>query len=418
VKKIKVGFVGAGWMGSVHLKRLSERNNAEILALCETNRERGKNILKELKLPQEILTDSYDDIITNESIDAVWLVSPNSFHGKQAIQAIEAGKHVFCEKPAATDIGDFYREIDTESASMSLKTFVDYILYFDPMEQKLIKMVESGEFGTVTQIQANYRHAVNITGDKTWKLKKGIVGDAIGMGIIHAISSIVFLMKSQSEPVSVYAKAMPSQVRGFEPEPVWTIIINFKNGATGTCLGNIDYGNGYDAYHNIFGTKGGFIFDSQQDNRAKVRYWAENTTGKHWIFPMDVQRCREEGFEELAWPNDMSMPDSGDVIEHQTGAAVDHFLNCIEKGKSSPLSFANSRIIAEIGWAAQISALTGKEVSLPLDREEALRILKYAPGAGRDSITDRNGIPSGGSIPGRNGRPGRTGSRGDIGGDV
>ena len=306
MKKIKVGFVGAGWMGSVHLKRLSERNNAEILALCETNRERGENILKELKLPQGILTDSYDDILKDKSI----------------------------------------------------------------------------------------------------------VGDAIGMGIIHAISSIVFLMKSQSEPVSVYAKAMPSQVRGFEPEPVWTIIINFKNGATGTCLGNIDYGNGYDAYHNIFGTKGGFIFDSQQDNRAKVRYWAENTTDKHWIFPMDVQRCREEGFEELAWPNDMSMPDSGDVIEHQTGAAVDHFLNCIEKGELSPLSFANSRIIGEIGWAAQMSALTGIEISLPLDREEALRILKYAPGAGRDSIPGRNGIPSGDSIPGRNG------SRGDIGGDV
>lgn len=376
MKKTGVGFVGAGWMGSVHLKRLSERNNVEIIALYETNKEKAKNVLKELKLPQVILTDSYNDILNNKNIDAVWLVSPNSFHGKQAINAMEAGKHVFCEKPAATDIGEFIREIDLESANISLKTFVDYILYFDPMEQKLIKMVESREFGTVTQIQANYRHPVNITGDKTWKLKKSLVGDAIGMGIIHAISSIVFLMHSQSRPVSVYAKSMPSQVRGFEPEPVWTIVINFENGATGTCLGNIDYGNGYDAYHNIFGTKGGFIFDSQQDKKAKVRYWSENTTGKKWIYPMDRNRCREHGFEDLAWPKDMSMPDSGDVIEHQTGAAVDHFLNCIESGTTSPLSFVNSRLIGEIGWAAQISALTEGEVPLPLDLERAKSILK------------------------------------------
>lgn len=196
------------------------------------------------------------------------------------------------------------------------------------------------------------------------------------MGIIHAISSIVFLMNSQSKPVSVYAKSMPSQVRGFEPAPVWTIVINFENGATGTCLGNIDYGNGYDAYHNIFGTRGGFIFDSQQESKAKVRYWSENTTGKDWIFPMDMKKCREQGFEDLAWPKDMSMPDSGDVIEHQTGAAVDHFLNCIENGKASPLSFVNSRTIGEIGWAAQVSALTGREVPLPLDIEEAESILK------------------------------------------
>ena len=62
---------------------------------------------------------------------------------------------------------------------------------------------------------------------------------------------------------------MGAQVRDFEPPPIWNILVRFDNGATGFCFGNIDSGNGYDAYHNLFGTKGAFIFDSQIDHAIR-----------------------------------------------------------------------------------------------------------------------------------------------------
>ena len=108
MKNIGVGFVGAGWMGTEHLKRLSARQDVEVLALLEPNVERAKKILADLGLPPELLVNEYANIIENSAIDAVWLVSPNSFHGQQATKAMKAGKHVFCEKPAATILlGDF-----------------------------------------------------------------------------------------------------------------------------------------------------------------------------------------------------------------------------------------------------------------------------------------------------------------------
>ncbi|MEN8254763.1 MAG: Gfo/Idh/MocA family oxidoreductase, partial [Verrucomicrobiota bacterium] len=353
MKKIKVGFVGAGWMGSCQMQRITERDDAEVVALFEKNAERGKEVLKGLGLGEDLLVDDYQKIVDNPEIDAVWLVSPNSFHAPQAIAAMEAGKHVFCEKPASTVFGDHCKEIELSEANPNLKTFVDYILYFDTMEERLREMVADGEFGQVTQIQINYRHPVNIAGDKVWKLDQSIMGDAIGMGINHAISVMVFAMASQAKPVAVYATSQNPNVRGFEADPLYNIVVKFDNGATGFCFGNIDSGNGYDAYHNIFGTKGSFVFDSQTDRTHKVRYWSEKSTDGKWVWPLNPEKCKADGIENLIWPEDTTTPDSGDVVEHQTGECVGHFIECIKNDAQSPMGFVNSQTIAEIGWAAQ-----------------------------------------------------------------
>jgi myo-inositol 2-dehydrogenase/D-chiro-inositol 1-dehydrogenase len=368
---VKIGFVGAGWMGSVQMQRICERSDAQIKALFEKNTNRGRDVLKKLGLSEDLLVDDYHKIINNPDIDAVWLVSPNSFHGPQSIAAMQAGKHIFCEKPCAVKFSDFCSQIELEKANPNLKTYVDYILYFDSFEERLREMIAADEFGKVTQIQVNYRHPVNISGDKVWKLKKDIMGDAIGMGINHAISVMIYAMASQAKPASVFATNLKSQVRQFEAEPIYNIMIKFDNGATGFCFGNIDNGNGYDAYHNIFGTEGGLVFESQIDRPYKVRYWSNKTTNGKWIRPLDKSDAGE-----LAWPEDTTTPDSGDVVEHQTGECVGHFINCIKNNTKSPLSFVNSQIIAEIGWAAQMSAKQYKEVALPLDWNEAEKFFK------------------------------------------
>ncbi|MCF7838312.1 MAG: Gfo/Idh/MocA family oxidoreductase, partial [Candidatus Marinimicrobia bacterium] len=160
--KLQVGFVGAGWMGATQMKRLCERDDVTIVALADPNEAGAKAVLAELGLPEDVYVKDYEAIVQNPDIAAVWLVSPNCYHGPQAIAALEAGKHVFCEKPAATTYADFVREIDLERAHPHLHTFVDYILYFDAMEQRLRDMVAADEFGQITQIQVNYRHPVNI----------------------------------------------------------------------------------------------------------------------------------------------------------------------------------------------------------------------------------------------------------------
>ena len=263
-------------------------------------------------------------------------------------------------------------QLEWEAKNPDKITFVDYLMNFDSLEDRIQSMAKDGVFGTITQIQVNYRHPIDIAGDKKWKLKKDRMGDAIGMGIIHSLSVMMNIMGAQgASPCGVYATSSGKSVRGFEVPSVWNIQVEFDNGATGFCFGNVDTANGYDAYHNIHGTKGGLIFDSYLERSQKVRYWSEDIANGQWIYPLDGKRCDREAMSDLAWGEGATTLDSGDVGHHQKGACVDHFLNCIHAGEQSFLSFRNSAPVAEVGWAAQMSAERKERVALPLEEEVA-----------------------------------------------
>jgi predicted dehydrogenase len=333
--------------------------------------------MRDLGLGEELYYDDYESLLTAPGLDAVFICSTNEAHGEQAIAAMEAGKHLFCEKPCATRYHEFRRQIELEIARPGQVTFVDYLMNFDELENRIRRMASDGEFGTITQIQVNYRHPINIADDKVWKLSGDRMGDAIGMGIIHSLSVMLNIMAEQdASPVRVYATNSMVHRRDFDIPGIWNLQIEFSNGATGFCFGNVDQANGYDAYHHIHGTEGGLIFDSLLDRPQKVRFWSEKTTDGKWIYPLDPERCEAEGTTNHLWPPDTSTPDSGDVMRHQTGACVSHFLECIRKGEQSYLSFVNSAPVAEVGWAALISAAKGIPVDLPLDHEQAEEFFK------------------------------------------
>jgi predicted dehydrogenase len=377
MSSIGIGLVGAGWMGATLLGRFTEQEGVKVVGVHQRRREKALEVMTELELGEGLYFDDFEEMLAAPELDAVVICSTNEAHGRQAIAALEAGKHVFCEKPCATCYDEFLRQIELEKANPGLVTFVDYLMNFDALENRIRRMTSEGVFGTITQIQVNYRHPINIADDKKWKLSGDRMGDAIGMGIIHSLSVMLNIMAEQgATPVKVYATSSMVHRRDFDIPGLWNLQIEFSNGATGFCFGNVDQANGYDAYHHIHGTEGGLIFDSLLDRPQKVRFWSEKTTEGKWIYPLDAGRCEAEGTEADQWPADTSTPDSGDVMKHQTGACVTHFLECIRKGEQSHLSFVNSASVADLGWAAQISAAEGVPVDLPLDEERAREFFK------------------------------------------
>lgn len=376
---IGVGMVGAGWMGQALLARLAECEGVEVRGLCQRDQAAAATALDACGLSPALWTHDYGALLADPGIDAVFVCTPNALHGPQSIAALEAGKHLFCEKPAATRFEHHLRQIELDAQHPGLTTFVDYILWFDPMELELRRLVATGALGTIKQIQVNYRHPVNIEGTKAWKLRADTIGDAIGMGIIHALWAMLHAMEPQAQPVTVFATSSPARSRPFEVDPIWTIQVGFDNGATGICLGDIDGGVGYDAYHALSGTEGAFVFDSLVESAQKVRYRSASLTGDRQVWPLDAARCQREGLGELAWDPATATPDSGDVWRHQTAEAVAHFVACVQRGVKSPLGLLASRTVAELGWAALMSAAVRAPVSLPLDLEHARSHFSAAP---------------------------------------
>ena len=355
--RIRVGFVGTGWMGEQLLNKIPGKTNAEIAAVYDTDLNMAAEVLKRSGVSRDCLVSDYQEIVSNKDIDAVIIASPNTFHAEQALEAMAAGKHVFCEKPNSTSLKDHKKMVRFDHDHQDLVTMTNYTLFFNPMDQKVKSMIEQGLFGEITQMQINYRHAVNIGGSKYWKTRKDYVGDAVGMGITHAVFSICYFF-SPAKAESVFASSHSSADSGFEVDPIWNIMITFDSGATGIVLGDIEGGNSYDLYHNIFGTKGGFVFDSQGKGEAAVKYWNEDTD-RQWVYPL----CKEE--KKHGWPESISLPNSGDVITHSTEESISYFLDHIDRKEKPFLSFSNMRIVQDINFAAQLSAELKEPVTLP-----------------------------------------------------
>ena len=137
MNQVRTALIGAGWMGSALLQRLSERTDVEVAAVVDRKGGSAGQTLAALKLSHVPVHDELAKVTSDPSIHAVVIATPNAFHGAQAIAAMTAGKHVFCEKPCATRFHEFVRQIELEKANPKLITFVDYLMNFDPMEQRL-----------------------------------------------------------------------------------------------------------------------------------------------------------------------------------------------------------------------------------------------------------------------------------------
>ena len=107
----QVAVVGTGYIGMEHIKAIAAHPRARLRSICGSARSAGR--LEEMKVEYgaERLMADYGEVVADEAVDVVYLCTPNRLHADEAVAALEAGKHVFCEKPMATTLQDCRRMV-------------------------------------------------------------------------------------------------------------------------------------------------------------------------------------------------------------------------------------------------------------------------------------------------------------------
>ncbi len=370
-EKLRVGVVGAsGWMAgaltagaeydengyNVEKKQGEKSKVSTISALCDLNSAAMEARVKELNLNSPKLFTDYDEMLNSDVIDAVIVAVPNLLHTTFAIKAIEAGKHVFLEKPFATTYEDSRKLTEAVSKS-NVTTKVDYILVHYDEQEKLRELIKNKAFGEVASTHFTYRHPIKVSEspEQIWKLSKQKSGGAIPMGICHAISLTAFQV--DSDPVTVISKSNPPKLRKFDYDTQFDIIVIFKNGVTSLIQGNIDFAENYDARHTIVGTQGQFDYTPYNPLESRVS-WSSKPQG------------REYG-PDANFANDHL--DSGDVWEHQCGKTVRAFVKHAVNKEKDPLLGLDSDLVRrteEIIWASIKSSENG---SIPVNVKDMFK---------------------------------------------
>ena len=369
--QVRVGIVGAsGWMaGALTIGSEYEEGTfdaetgtgtksslSRVVALCDLNRDVMAARVAEFGLsPDVAMFTSYDQMLASTNVDAVVVAVPNNLHVQFALKAIEAGKHLFLEKPLATTPGDSLRLLKAASDA-TVSTKLDYILCHYDEQEKLRGLIAEGAFGELGSTHFTYRHPVTVSEspEQAWKLKKEVSGGAVPMGICHAISATIFQVGA--EPATVLCRSSRARVRAFDYDTQYDIIVAFENDVVGVVQGNIDFAEKYDARHTVIGTEGQFDYTPYAPMDRRV-HWSSRKLGRE--YGPDAQFAHQH-------------LDSGDVWKHQCSRTVREFAKHVINGEKDDLLGLESPLVRRteaVIWAAEESAQSGStpvEVSDPL----------------------------------------------------
>ncbi len=153
MKPIRTAILGTGFMGRVHLEALRRVENVEIAAVAGRNADAARRLGSGFSIPT-IATD-YRDVLRDSAIDVVHICTPNAQHFSMTQAALQAGKHVLCEKPLATSVEDGEKLVAL-AARHALRNCVCHNLRYYPMVQQMRRMCEAGDLGEVLIVQGTY----------------------------------------------------------------------------------------------------------------------------------------------------------------------------------------------------------------------------------------------------------------------
>jgi len=276
MKKLKVGVIGCGRIGKVHIENISVRiSSAEAVAVADPLLEEAKKVAEQYGIAS--VSSDHKDILGNPEIEAVLICSPTDTHLAYIIEAAAAGKHIFCEKPLELSPGKIQAILQAVE-NAGVKLMVGFNRRFDPNFSKVKQMVMEGHIGN-PQI-------LKITSYDPMPPPPGYVAVSGGMFLdmtIHDFDMARFLM--DSEIVEVYAKAgvMVDPAIG-EAGDVDTAVITlyFKNEAFGTIANSRQAVYGYDQRVEVFGS-GGMV---QVTNNTPDNHTYFDRLGSHGPLPL------------------------------------------------------------------------------------------------------------------------------------
>jgi myo-inositol 2-dehydrogenase/D-chiro-inositol 1-dehydrogenase len=330
---LRFGVIGAGRIGKIHAENLATRiPGAAVAAIADVDLKAAQDLAAHLQI--SAAEEDYHTLLSDPRIDAVAICSSTHTHAKIVVEAAQAGKHIFCEKPI--DLG--LEKIDAALEAVDkagVKLQIGFNRRFDPNFRKVRSMVAEGKIGTL--------HIVRITSRDPAPPPLAYVKISGGMFLdmtIHDFDMARYLSGSEVEEVYTAAGVMVDPAIG-EAGDVDTAIITlrFANGAIGTIDNSRKAIYGYDQRVEVFGSNG--MIQAHNNTPDQDVYF--NAEGVHSANPLYffLERYMESFVAEMK-----------------------EFVQSIREDTSPPVTGIDGRIPVVMGMAAKKSYLEHRPVRL------------------------------------------------------
>jgi len=294
--KIRWGIISTANIGRRALvPALHNASNGELVAVASRDLAKARVFADELNIPRAY--GSYEELLADPEIDAIYNPLPNDQHANWSIRAAAAGKHVLCEKPLASDAAEAEEMVKAFKANDRL--LAEAFMYrFHPRTRHVREMVRSGALGTLQQIGAAF--TFRLRSDENIRLEGKLAGGAIMDIGCYAVGVMRFV--TGEEPVAVNAFAHYND-RGADEMAVGSLV--FPSGV----LGHFDCGMRAQGgqWYDIRGSEGRIFvedaFVAPRDQAMKLRYWRGDNYEEIDFEPVDQYQLMAEDFADAILNN-------------------------------------------------------------------------------------------------------------------
>jgi predicted dehydrogenase len=303
LKPIRVAVIGAGAIARyAHVPHSQAVPGVEVVAICDVNEARAQELAQEFQVPYTFT--SGDELLQKlgPDLDAVTICTPNVYHAPMTIAALQAGLHVMCEKPMATNSADASAMLAAAQQYNRILTIGTHYRYRGPIVA-LRKLVAAGQLGDIYYAKASWTRRSGIPGFGSWFTNRDLAGAGVIYDLgVHVIDLALHVM-GYPRPVSVKGityDAMGRRGRGlggwgadisqtggrFDVDDLASAMIHFDNGATLIVDASWAGYSPNDDYLYFLGTEGGaHLVDSGHRDNAQFRLFIDLPSGPAEVRP-------------------------------------------------------------------------------------------------------------------------------------
>ncbi|WP_088103256.1 Gfo/Idh/MocA family protein [Halalkalibacter urbisdiaboli] len=272
MSKLRVGVIGCGSIAKHrHLPEYAQNENTEIIAVCDLVEERVLAFASEYGV---LAYTSYEELLANPEIDAVSVCTPNYLHASISIAALQAGKHVLCEKPVATSKEDAEQMI--QAAKMAnKKLMIAHNQRFVPSHQKARQLIANGELGKIYSFRTAFGHGGpegwSADGKESWFFKKdqafiGAMGD---LGV-HKTDLLRFILGEEFVEVGAFVETSAKENTDVDDTAV--CVLKTEGGIVGTLAASWSYVSKEDNSTIIYAEKAIVRLEDDPTNSLVIQY--------------------------------------------------------------------------------------------------------------------------------------------------
>lgn len=290
----KAAIIGCGFMGTTHTEAL-RRLGIPVVGLCGIDPDEGARTSQRLNLEKGYR--DFEEVISDAKVNVVHLCTPNYLHYSMAKAALEAGKHVLCEKPVANTSAEATEMVKLEKTANKVAA-VNYNLRFYPLNQEARARIAGGDLGETRIIHGEYcQDWLFLPSDWNWRLEPELGGtlrvvadigthwmDAVtwltGLEIRSVCADFATFLPTRYKPqreVETFASKLSSNPGGIptkiQTEDYAAILFKFSNGARGALtLSQVSAGRKNNFWWEINGSKASMSWRQENPNELWMGY--------------------------------------------------------------------------------------------------------------------------------------------------